>query len=985
MRKTKLILVSLALAFTVATPIVMTAPEISGYTVEAATAMSRPDSVYGKNLVSGTDGTWIKVASSNLWQFKLKSTGKVATGWQQIDKKYYFFDANGYSSSGWIKGTITVQTEKYDVYYYFNEKTDSNGYKSCEMLTGKQVINGHTFFMNDTAPTAQGKAPWYGTMLADDWRKETTSSGTINWYYHDSNGYMVVNTEKLIKSTESGTDYQGQSFKYYFNSNGIMQTGFVSATGKMYNNDATRAYNKKIRTSGNDKRPLGALITSDWACLSNGVFCYADANGKLVNGNQTINNNLYYFINHEMQVGWFTVGSNKYYGNTSKDNNYKVYGILYRGLNKIGSAWYYFNTNGIMQENGSYVYLGTPSDETGLGKFTDSKFITYLNANFNKTDIDKYKILDNSELHTANQLILVEKGISDLKGIEQLPYVTLLECQQNNLTTLDLSKNTAITNIDCQQNNLTVLDFSKNTKLKSLSCGKNPLTTLTIPAGVTTVNATPEKSGFVFMGWYDANGTKYTDETLANRSSAITVTAKYECVNHSWELGEDGKAGTITKDSTCTEEGSRHFKCKVCGKEQDEVIPKKEHAYEDVAAKEATCTEDGWAAYKKCKDCGAETDHETYGKTGHNYVETITKEATCQETGVLHHECSKCHDKYDTDIAIVAHKYDTLVPKKNVTCTEDGHSAYHICVWCKAEKPDDKIVYEAQGHRYGDWIITKEASCVDGSKYHICEKCSNKETVVIPATGKHVFNGEFVKGTPATCTKDGLSDGHKCSACGQITDQTVIKATGHHEVAIPDVAPTYDKEGSTGGTKCSTCGKILTNPTVVPKLEKKVKNGWVTKNSKWYYYVNNKATTGWKQISKKLYFFNKTGVMQTGWVKSSGKWYFMNKSGVMQTGWIKSGSKWYYMNTDGTMVANKWIKSGRYNYYMKADGSMAANEYCKGYWLNKDGKWTYKAKASWIKTNKGWQYKDTKGWVATNCVLTIDGNRYVFTVSGYLR
>ena len=105
----------------------------------------------------------------------------------------------------------------------------------------------------------------------------------------------------------------------------------------------------------------------------------------------------------------------------------------------------------------------------------------------------------------------------------------------------------------------------------------------------------------------------------------------------------------------------------------------------------------------------------------------------------------------------------------------------------------------------------------------------------------------------------------------------------------------------------------------------------------------------------------------------------------MQTGWVKSGSKWYYMNTDGSMVANKWIKSGGYDYYMKAAGSMATNEYCKGYWLNKDGKWTYKAKASWVKTNKGWQYKDTKGWVATNCVLTIDGNRYVFTVSGYLR
>jgi hypothetical protein len=54
-----------------------------------------------------------------------------------------------------------------------------------------------------------------------------------------------------------------------------------------------------------------------------------------------------------------------------------------------------------------------------------------------------------------------------------------LDCSGNQLVTLDLSTNTAITSLHCSQNQLTVLDLSANTTLWGLDCSFNPLNVLT--------------------------------------------------------------------------------------------------------------------------------------------------------------------------------------------------------------------------------------------------------------------------------------------------------------------------------------------------------------------------------------------------------------------------------------------------------------------------------------------------------------------------
>ena len=75
----------------------------------------------------------------------------------------------------------------------------------------------------------------------------------------------------------------------------------------------------------------------------------------------------------------------------------------------------------------------------------------------------------------------------------------------------------------------------------------------------------------------------------------------------------------------------------------------------------------------------------------------------------------------------------------------------------------------------------------------------------------------IIEGKAATCTEDGLTDGKKCSVCGEILEaQQTIKANGHTEEAIPGKAATCTEDGLTDGKKCSVCGEVLVEQQVIP-------------------------------------------------------------------------------------------------------------------------------------------------------------------------
>ena len=106
-----------------------------------------------------------------------------------------------------------------------------------------------------------------------------------------------------------------------------------------------------------------------------------------------------------------------------------------------------------------------------------------------------------------------------------------------------------------------------------------------------------------------------------------------------------------------------------------------------------------------------------------------------------------------------------------------------------------------------------------------------------------------------------------------------------------------------------------------------------------------------------------TGVMKTGWMKYKNSWYYLMPSGAMATGWKKVGNDWYYLKPSGIMAANEWIR---------------------GYWLNRNGTWTYELKGSWKRDKNGWWYGDTSGWYAKKQWMKIDSHWYYFNASGYI-
>lgn len=87
--------------------------------------------------------------------------------------------------------------------------------------------------------------------------------------------------------------------------------------------------------------------------------------------------------------------------------------------------------------------------------------------------------LDVSNLTKLTVLTCNENQLTSL-DVSSLTNLSNLYCQYNQLKTLDVSQNTALSNLNCSNNQLTELNVAKNPKLQTLSCANNQLTALDI-------------------------------------------------------------------------------------------------------------------------------------------------------------------------------------------------------------------------------------------------------------------------------------------------------------------------------------------------------------------------------------------------------------------------------------------------------------------------------------------------------------------------
>ena len=106
--------------------------------------------------------------------------------------------------------------------------------------------------------------------------------------------------------------------------------------------------------------------------------------------------------------------------------------------------------------------------------FPDAVFRQYVSDVY---DTDGDGKLSSGEAN-VNSMDVEGKGISDLTGIEYFKHIKDLNCNDNNLRSLDLSACTELTWVVCTNNNLTSLNLSNLTNLKALLCSDNRLSNL---------------------------------------------------------------------------------------------------------------------------------------------------------------------------------------------------------------------------------------------------------------------------------------------------------------------------------------------------------------------------------------------------------------------------------------------------------------------------------------------------------------------------
>ena len=170
-------------------------------------------------------------------------------------------------------------------------------------------------------------------------------------------------------------------------------------------------------------------------------------------------------------------------------------------------------SNGTFYKNGNVITGDIEFNTTAIPinntNFPDNIFRPHVSSNFD-TNGDGYLI--KQEIRDAIAIAVSSKSISNLKGIEHFTSLQALACNNNNLTSIDISKNTLLTSLYCENNKLTSLNVSNNKQLQILSCSGN--------GSLTSLNLT---NNTALQELYCKNCTNLTSITMGTHKSLKKV------------------------------------------------------------------------------------------------------------------------------------------------------------------------------------------------------------------------------------------------------------------------------------------------------------------------------------------------------------------------------------------------------------------------------------------------------------------------------
>ncbi len=304
------------------------------------------------------------------------------------------------------------------------------------------------------------------------------------------------------------------------------------------------------------------------------------------------------------------------------------------------------------------------------------------------------------------------------------------------------------------------LNFSES---RDVDGGKNSFNS---DSATVTVNCATHSYG----DWAKADG--------SNHSRTCSACGKAETQKHGWN------GGTVTKEASCKEAGTKSFTCTTCDATKTEDIPKtNDHKYG------AWSKKDDSSHQRTCSVCEKVATEKHKWNSG-----TVTKAASCKEAGVKTYTCSVCDATKTEDIPKTSdHKFSAWSKK-------DGASHQRACSVCEKA--------ETQKHEYSAQVIQKATCKAEGSKRHTCKICGDTYTEAIPKLTTHTYDHGcdtdcnvcgLVRTTTHTWSKkwskDKTGHWHKCTECGEKKDES------EH---IPGPEATEKK-----AQKCTECGYVL--------------------------------------------------------------------------------------------------------------------------------------------------------------------------------
>ena len=315
-------------------------------------------------------------------------------------------------------------------------------------------------------------------------------------------------------------------------------------------------------------------------------------------------------------------------------------------------------------------------------------------------------------------------------------------------------------------------------------------------------------------------GDTYCKDCNAKLSSGKTIAKKA----HTWD------AGKITKQATCTVNGTKTYTCTICKTTKTSNIAATGHAKELRNVKTATCAHAGYTGDTYCKKCNKKlATGKTIAQKAHTWNKgVVTTAATCTKQGVRTYTCTVCKGTRKAAIAATGHRNKVLKNARRATCAKAGYTGDTYCKDCNAKLSSGKTIAK-KAHTWDAGKVTKKATCtVKGTKTYTCKICKATKTSSIAATGHRHTELRNVK--KATCGQEGYTGDTYCKDCkAKVSSGKVIAKTPHKNKIVKFAKEsTCKSEGYTGDIFCYDCGSLIEEGAVIDKLEHIWDSGKIT-------------------------------------------------------------------------------------------------------------------------------------------------------------